>query len=371
MQDVSRTDQVRFLFLEPFDGGSHGQFARGLVGHSRFDIDLVSLPARFWKWRMRGAALHFARAVKQPQDYCGLMVSGLMSLADLKAMWGKRCPPALVYFHETQLTYPNTRHQERDAHFAFTDLTTALCAQRVLFNSASHRDRFFSALERFLRRLPDCRPLWALDELAAKTGVVMPGCDFPDRLPEPAPAGGPPLIVWNHRWEHDKNPEAFFRSLEHLEKLGIDFRLALLGQRFATIPEAFARGLDRFAAKIVCRDYQPGREQYYRMLSCGHLAVSTARQENFGLAVVEAIGCGCLPILPRRLSYPEIVPRRFHRVVFYDDDDTLGAKLAEIVGNLSQLAQVRRELAAAMDAFAWRRRIRQFDSELARLAHVT
>jgi glycosyltransferase involved in cell wall biosynthesis len=36
--------------LEPFFGGSHKDFAQGLVSHSRHKIDSVTLPARFWKW---------------------------------------------------------------------------------------------------------------------------------------------------------------------------------------------------------------------------------------------------------------------------------------------------------------------------------
>ena len=36
--------------------------------------------------------------------------------------------------------------------------------------------------------------------------------------------------------------------------------------------------------------------------------LSTARHEFFGMAVVEAMQCGCLPWLPDRLSYPELLP---------------------------------------------------------------
>ena len=47
---------LNILFLEPFYGGSHREFADGLVQHSRQRIELHTLPARFWRWRMRGAA---------------------------------------------------------------------------------------------------------------------------------------------------------------------------------------------------------------------------------------------------------------------------------------------------------------------------
>ena len=43
------TTQLKFLFLEPFFGGSHREFAKGLISHSRHRIDLMTLPARFWR----------------------------------------------------------------------------------------------------------------------------------------------------------------------------------------------------------------------------------------------------------------------------------------------------------------------------------
>ena len=113
---------MKFLFLEPFYGGSHRDFADGWVQHSRHRLDLVTLPARFWKWRMRGAALHFAKKVQTPADYDGLITSSLMSLSDLKALWGADCPRALVYFHENQLSYPLPPGEVMDYQFGFTEL---------------------------------------------------------------------------------------------------------------------------------------------------------------------------------------------------------------------------------------------------------
>jgi hypothetical protein len=90
---------MHFLFIEPFFGGSHRDFAEGLAAHSCHDIHVVHLPARFWKWRMRGAALHFFRIIDDLSAYDGIITTGLMSLADFTALCGGRRPPALVYFH--------------------------------------------------------------------------------------------------------------------------------------------------------------------------------------------------------------------------------------------------------------------------------
>ena len=43
------------------------------------------------------------------------------------------------------------------------------------------------------------------------------------------------------------------------------------------------------------------------MLKSMDVVISTAEHEFFGIAVCEAIWAGAVPVLPRRLSYPELV----------------------------------------------------------------
>jgi hypothetical protein len=43
---------------------------------------------------------------------------------------------------------------------------------------------------------------------------------------------GAPLIVWNQRWEYDKDPEAFFRALYVLAEEALDFQVALAGRSY-------------------------------------------------------------------------------------------------------------------------------------------
>ena len=99
--------------------------------------------------------------------------------------------------------------------------------------------------------------------------------------------------------------------MDRVERMGIDFRLALLGETSQVKPGAFLDSRSRFGERIVHYGYVSDREHYVQWLKKGCVAVSTAIQENFGIAAVEAMRHGCLPLLPRRLSYPEILPKNF------------------------------------------------------------
>ena len=365
--------KLNFLFLEPFFGGSHQDFAEGLIAHSRHRIDLQTLPARFWKWRMRGAALYFINQLPSLEKYDGLITTDLMSLSDFKALSKGIWPPALVYFHENQLTYPLAPGEHMDYQFGFTDITTALAAERVLFNSRTHCDAFFSRLPGFLKMMPEFRPKWVVDQIRQKSDVMYPGCRFPARAvsDNDLTRKSPPLIIWNHRWEFDKNPDAFFHALDAALESGAEFRLALLGENSQTIPKAFIGARDRYGGRIIHYGYVESREEYIKWLERGSIVISTAQQENFGIAVVEAIRYGCVPLLPARLVYPEIIPDEFHSRVLYKDSQDLVEKLLELITQYSGFERLRRKLSAAMSQFAWENLIDRYDEELAKLVHLS
>ncbi|HYV19950.1 MAG TPA: DUF3524 domain-containing protein [Verrucomicrobiae bacterium] len=367
--------RARVLFLNPFHGGSHRAFAEGWAKHSRHELTLQTLPARFWKWRMRGAALHFARKVTDPQTFDALVVTDLMSLSDLKALWGETCPPALAYFHENQLSYPLPPGEAIDYQFGFTDITTCLAARRVLFNSRFQHDAFIERLPGFLGMMPEFQPRWAIEAIRARAGVLQPGVDFgagpgattPQGEPAPRRSDGAPLIIWNHRWEFDKNPSAFFAALDGCLARGRDFRLALLGENFQVVPKEFEAARDRYGARVVHYGYVESRADYLEWLRRGDIVVSTADQENFGMAVVEAIASGCLPLLPRRLAYPEVLPEEFHAACLYSDAADLGARLEALLGGGARGAAAERlrvALAAAMRCHDWARATVPFDREI-------
>ena len=309
------------LALSPFHAGSHEAFLTGWVRTSRHEQTALTLPGRHWKWRMRGAAVTFADRLRgvDPADYdvppTALWCSDMLDLAAFRGLapaWAARLPAA-VYFHENQLTYPTAARPDsgggaaadRDEHFAFTNVTTALAAEAVWFNSAFHRETFLAAVEQFCRRLPDAPPADAAASIGKKSAVLPPGIAPPGSGPG-VRRPGPLRIVWASRWEHDKRPAAFFAALDELVRRGVPFEVSVLGERYATAPPAFEQARDRLGDRVRRWGFLPGAEDYDRELRQADAVVSTAAHEFFGLAVAEAAARGCVPVVPRALAYPGV-----------------------------------------------------------------
>ena len=321
---------MHILLLSPFHGGSHQHWAEGYQAVSRHRVEVLGLPARHWKWRMHGAAVHFARALAgrpRPDLVLATDMLDLAAFLGLARRW-LAAVPVVLYCHENQLTYPWSPQdpdpaQQRDRHYAFINFTSALAADRVLFNSQYHRDAFLTALPRFLAAFPDRAEADAAATIQARSQVLPVGLDLTG-LAEPAPpATAPPLVLWNHRWEYDKDPEAFFALMQRLADDGLAFRLAILGQRQGRVPGVFAAARNRLGERIVQFGTVPNRRDYAAWLRRAQLLPVTARHDFFGISVVEAIAAGCRPLLPRRLAYPEHLPPELAQAYLYDDPQDL------------------------------------------------
>jgi glycosyltransferase involved in cell wall biosynthesis len=153
--------------------------------------------------------------------------------------------------------------------------------------------------------MPDHQPFEAIENIRAKSSVYPPGiADFPARRPrEP----GPLRILWAARWEHDKNPEDFFKALEILKAKNVPFRISVIGQSFRDKPAIFDQAHSDFRDHIDLWGYQQSRDDYERALQQADVIVSTANHEFFGIGILEAVAAGAYPLVPNRLSYPEIL----------------------------------------------------------------
>jgi glycosyltransferase involved in cell wall biosynthesis len=246
--------------------------------------------------------------------------------------------------HENLLSYPEQKPdaswgrsrrqgaERHDAHYAFVNITSSLAADLILWNSAHNRDSFLDKLPAFLRSFPDCREHGLAEAIAARSRVLPVGLDLAS-LDAGRPAAAErgrhaPRVLWNHRWEHDKAPEVFFAALERLAASGAEFEAVVLGEAFGTAPRVFDEARERLGGRLVHMGYAADRAEYARWLWSCDVVVSTARHEFFGTAVCEAVHCGCVPVLPSALAYPEIVPSQCHDHALYRDFDDLVGKLS-------------------------------------------
>jgi glycosyltransferase involved in cell wall biosynthesis len=115
-------------------------------------------------------------------------------------------------------------------------------------------------------------------------------------------------VIWPHRWEHDKDPDAFFSAVVELAEEGIDFEIAVAGQSFRETAAGMAGAASTLGDRLVHLGEPESRDAYARLLASADVAVSTARNEFFGLAMMEACYAGCAPLVPDRLAYPDIYP---------------------------------------------------------------
>ena len=370
---------MRVLALEPWHGGSHRRFLDDLVRYSAHDVRPITMAARYWKWRMQGGAVTLA---EKAREACAsgwkpdlIFASDMVNLPAFLALTRDVFAdvPVVLYFHENQLTYPIQEGKKRDLTYAYINILSALSADRVVFNSEFHLKEFFGALPDLLRRFPDYTHVGTLPVLREKASVLHLGLDLagldaarPSAELRRAMEPGPPVLLWNHRWEYDKDPEAFFRVVNRLDDSGLRFRLILAGQSFEEMPPAFEKGFRRYAERVLHYGFAESFDDYASLLHRSDLVVSTSKHEFFGIAMMEAIYCGCHPLLPNKLTYPELIPENLHRPllhapILYEDEDMLYENLKRILrGEDRPLpADVLREIPAHL---AWREHIGDYDA---------
>lgn len=327
---------MQILFLDPYHGGSHAAVATGYAAHSRHQVDLVTLPTTGgWRWRMRGAAVALARLVQNQPLPDLIVTTDMLDLATFRALtrhWYRPTLPVILYFHENQLTYPLPAGRARDLSFAWINYTSALTADLLCFNSDFHRRSFLNALPDLLNRYHDYRETQNIDAITAKATILPPGIElsaFQDEPPAPAvtPARTAPIILWNSRWDYDKQPQLFFATLERLAEQGADFRLIIAGEHVDPNAAEFVAARERWHERIVHWGYAVDRTHYRQLLNQADIVVSTALQEFFGIGIIEALAYGCIPILPARLTYPELLPPEHHAICLYHSPEDLVAKL--------------------------------------------
>jgi len=297
----------RVLLLSAYRSDSHAAWVDWLQNNIEgVKWTLCELPGRHFAWRIRGNPLSWLDDIPDaPPDR--ILATSMVDLATLRGIHPQLANvPTSYYFHENQLAYPVSRNQVRTIEHAIVQIYGALAADELLFNSDYNQRTFLEGASRFAAKMPDHAPRDLADRLVPKCRIM------PVPI-EPVPGGNSRnrrLIVWNHRWEYDKRPELFAEAIERLVEAGIEFCLALLGKRPRKAPAALERIRKRAAGRIVTDGLLP-RAEYRRLLGRAGIVVSTAAHEFQGLAMLEAVSAGAIPVVPDALCYPEQYSDRF------------------------------------------------------------
>lgn len=360
---------MKVLLVEPYLGGSHAAWAQGYAAASRHDVQIISHEARFWKWRMQGAALTLAvEAADLIAEWGRPDVVLVSDMLHLPAFLGATRnlldgAPVVLYMHESQLSYPPSPRDDPDAAYGMINWASMVVAERVWFNSEFHRSVVLEELPGFLKQFPDYTHESLLPRVVDSSSVVPVGVDLSRLDGDRPPGDGAPLILWNHRWEHDKAPEDFFAVLARIADQGAEFRLAICGENFRQQPAEFTQARERFADRIVHFGWAEEAD-YVDLLRRADVVVSTARQEFFGISVVEAMYTQTFPLLPDRLSYPGLLPRNFWDSCLYEDLDDLAKRLTWLLRAPVARYRVGQRLALAMARYDWAEVAPLYDAEL-------
>ncbi|XP_015834050.1 tRNA-queuosine alpha-mannosyltransferase isoform X2 [Tribolium castaneum] len=358
------TQCPKVLFIEPFYGGSH----KALIDTFAENYGVITLPAKKWHWRARCGALSLLEFIPPVTSEKILFCSSVLNLAELLGLRPDLQPlKKIVYFHENQLIYPVRDIKERDVQYSYNQIVTCIAADVVLFNSYFNQTSFLENINKITKLLPDRRPKDLKQKIESKCQVLYFPMDFChisqlDKVLQTNVLH----IVWPHRWEFDKGPEDFFSVLMKLKEEKIPFKLSILGENFTDIPPIFTTIKLVMKEEIENFGYVQSKSDYYNILASAHVVVSTAKHEFFGVALLEAVYCGCYPLAPNLLVYPEIYPPD----CLYADLEDLQNRLKAFCLDPSLVLEARKQLTIDFDKYSSKTVVPKFKQIINNLIYV-
>ncbi|XP_016155395.1 PREDICTED: glycosyltransferase-like domain-containing protein 1 isoform X5 [Ficedula albicollis] len=315
------------LLIEPFYGGSHKQLMDLLQEELQEDCVLCTLPAKKWHWKARTSALYFMQTVPTSSNYRILFASSVLNLAELAALrpdLGKL--KKVLYFHENQLAYPVQKCQERDFQYGYNQILSCLVADVVVFNSAFNMESFLKSIGKFMKLIPDHRPKDLEKIIRPKCQVLYFPVRFPDVssfMPEHKLARLEKVIgvkrngdaYQSERLPGQQESRAVMKTSDAHPESGLcepqPGLCTTQHEGLASPPAAPAQaeapestnpcqGEDKQGLTFNLSNILSGLDYQQRPL---HIA--------WPHRWIEAVHCGCYPLCPKALVYPEIFPAEY------------------------------------------------------------
>ena len=365
---------MKILYIEPFYSGAHQQWIDSYAKNSKHQITILSLPGRKWKWRMHGAAITLSDKFNNLNNKFDLIIcSDMLNLPVFKSLCENNIANTklITYFHENQLSYPWSLNDadtkiNRDLHYGYINYTSSLISDFNFFNSNYHLKSYLNELKIYLSKMPDWKNLHTLDIIKNKSEVLYIGCEL-EQFQLTQVENSIPIILWNHRWEYDKNPELFFKTLGRLKKNNIRFKLVVLGESYKNSPRCFEEAKIKFKNEILHFGFCESIEEYKKWLLQADVLPITSIQDFFGVSIIEAVASNVYPLLPNRLSYPEILDFKNHKELFYESDEQLYDKLYNYLNNYKILRKSIIKYRNFVNRFSWKNIVETYDKKFEKI----
>ncbi|WP_299200845.1 DUF3524 domain-containing protein [uncultured Amphritea sp.] len=362
---------MKILLLSAYDAASHAYWHKGLVENlSEHQWTVMTLPPRYFSWRIRGNSLSWAFNERETlEKHYDLVIA--TSMTDLSALRGfvphLASIPTLVYFHENQFAYPESGREYGNVEPKILNLYTALAADHICFNTAYNRMTFLTGCRELLKKLPDQVPAGVVERLEQRSSVLQVPLPQSAYLPH-KPQSGAVRLVWNHRWEFDKGPQQLLSAVEGLCNAGVDFRLDVVGQQFRNVPEPLRQLKPLLEGRAGCMGFVESVDEYRRLLQQADIVLSTALHDFQGIAVLEGVAAGAMPLVPNRLAYTELFPAD----CCYTSGEGESESLVEAVVHYAQMKQAGQCTPAPdISTLSWGNMATQYERLLQRVESTT
>lgn len=341
---------MNFFIAEAYYGGSHALIAnlfKEQLTSLGYDVHIFKLSPRHWRWRLQSGHISlsdkmnaFTLETGKVPDF--ILTTSMTNTLALKGLLkpSLRKAKLITFFHENQLAYPlNPQDISQKAkadflkfYFSEFHLSQCLGSDHIFFNSNYNYQTTLEGIHDFLKKAPDEKPKNHLEFIKEKAKVIHLGVPI-EWLAQPSWKERPYRILWSHRLEYDKNPSEFCQlardlnsSLSNISSL----ELSLLGEQRAQ-EDPFQSLKLEFGSQVIHTQRLESRDHYLNELKNCRLLPVTSHQEFFGISVMEAIFQGVIPLLPNRLSYPELIPIELHQDLLYKNYEDLKSKAHTLI----------------------------------------
>jgi len=163
------------------------------------------------------------------------------------------------------------------------------------------------------------------------TGLPYNSEEVESHFPKHVPLKADNQVIYSSRWDKEKDPGFFMDVIERCIQLKIDvnFLITTSSEKLRSNDSALLERLQNLINKypyVVKLRENCSKEEYYTNLLESKIQMNTADQDFVSWTLLEATTCGCRPLYPNFLSFPEAL--NYNYDYMYEKNDVTSAVLA-------------------------------------------